>query len=121
MSCQNILCNQGRSCTCQPTARRQRTCAELGVCQGRTPPCSGACASPPIVPHGLPVRPLGAEEPVDTTRLPPGGFWFAPGTIEEPVPDDSLSWLEVALIAMAGSGALGLVAGLAYGWWRGLL
>ena len=112
MSCTGLSCNQGRApCRdgCQGGHKHQRTCDELGVCQGRNPACHGDCHQPP-----------GAH--IDTDQLPPGGFWIAPGVADfEPAPPEPLSWLEVALIAMAASGAVGLVAGLAWGWWRGLL
>jgi len=116
----NAFCNDGRNSHSLPTARRQRTCTELGVCQGRTPPCLDACANPPIVPGGLPVRLLGAE-PVDTYRLPPGGFWFAPGTIESKPASGPLNGLEKSLIVMVGTGVVAFLTGLGYGWWKGLL
>ena len=80
-----------------------RSCFELGVCQSRTPPCAG-CSH-------------------DTSALPPGGFWFAPGTIERaPAPRrEPWSWLEISLAAIAASGVAGLVAGVATMWVRGLL
>lgn len=116
----NAFCNDGRNSTSRRTVRRERSCAELGVCQGRTPPSLDACANPPIVPGGLPVRLLGPD-PVDTYRLPPGGFWFAPGTIDEPPAPEPLSGLEKSLIAMVGAGVVAFLAGLGYGWWKGLL
>lgn len=73
------------------------------------------------VPGGLPVRPLGAEEPVDTYRLPPGGFWFAPGTIESTPASEPLNGLEKSLLAMVGAGIVAFVLGVGYGWWKGLL
>lgn len=94
MSCAGISCNQG----CEP--------------------CRDGCHKRQA---GVPVRPLGAEEPVDTYRLPPGGFWFAPGAIDEPPAPEPLSGLEKSLIAMAGTGVVALLAGLGYGWWKGLL
>ena len=108
MSCDNIFCNQGRNCTCAPTARRQRTCAELGVCQGRNPACHGDCHQPP-----------GAH--VGTATVPPGEVWFVHGAVDDTPAPEPLSWLEVALIAMAGAGAIGLAAGVVWGWARGLL
>lgn len=35
-------CNQGRS-QCRDGCKPKRTCAELGVCQNRTPPCAADC------------------------------------------------------------------------------
>ena len=120
MTCTDISCNQGREPCRDGCHKRQRTCTELGVCQGRTPPCLDACANPPIVPGGLPVRLLGAE-PVDTYRLPPGGFWFAPGTIESKPASGPLNGLEKSLIVMVGTGVVAFLTGLGYGWWKGLL
>lgn len=45
MTCQGLSCAQGRQpCTtphtCNPPAA-PRSCATIGVCQGRTPPCAG--------------------------------------------------------------------------------
>lgn len=46
MTCTGITCNQGRN-TCRDGCHQpRRTCAELGVFQGRTPPCSDACENP---------------------------------------------------------------------------
>ncbi len=48
MACTGISCNQGRA-GCDPTcenSKPRRSCAVLGVCQGRTPPCSDACENP---------------------------------------------------------------------------
>lgn len=106
MSCTGISCNQGRE-PCRDGCNRPRfTCAELGVCQGRTPACSSAC-------H--------AQTRVDTDHLPPGGFWIAPGVADfEPAPEP-LTWLEKSLIAIAGTGVIAFVAGLATACWKGLL
>lgn len=50
---------QGRlPCTC---AKPRRSCAELGVCQGRNPPCSDACHNPASVPGGLPAMRLNLD------------------------------------------------------------
>lgn len=50
-----ITDEQGKlPCACRPL----RTCVDLGVCQGRHPPCSDARHSPPIVPIGLQVTRL---------------------------------------------------------------
>ena len=43
--------------------RTRRTCTELGVCQGRPGP--------------------GCTCQHDTDALPPGGYYFAPGAIEQ--------------------------------------
>jgi len=73
MSCTGISCNQGRVPCQDGCHKRQRTCAELGVCQGRTPACPG-CS------HDAATH--------DTSALPPGGFWIAPGVIDfEPPPE----------------------------------
>lgn len=102
--CDNISCNQGR------------TCAELGVCQGRMPACSDACHNPAIVPGGLPVMnlPVARQRPasIDTHHLPPGGFWFAPGTIEAPPRPERWGWLELAVAATAAIAATGVLAGV---------
>lgn len=45
MACTGITCNQGRAgcdLTCE-NSKPRRTCAELGVCQNRTPPCRDDC------------------------------------------------------------------------------
>ena len=103
MSCTGISCDQGRAPCQDGCHKRQRTCAELGVCQGRNPACHGDCGS------------------VDTAAVPPGGFWIAPGVADfEPAPEP-LSWLEIALLAIAASGTVGLVAGVAWAWWKGML
>ena len=36
-------CNQGRTPCTDGCNKPRRTCAELGVCQGRTPPCDESC------------------------------------------------------------------------------
>jgi hypothetical protein len=61
MSCTGITCNQGRVPGQDGCHKRQRTCAELGVCQGRTPACSDDCENPLIVPGGLPAMRLITE------------------------------------------------------------
>lgn len=58
MTCHGTTCNQGRAECRDGCHKKQRTCAELAVCQGRTPPCSDACENPPIVPGGLPAMRL---------------------------------------------------------------
>lgn len=108
MTCTGISCNQGRAPCQDGCHKRHRTCAELGVCQGRTPACLDDC-------H--PVR--GAH--VDTNAMPPGEIWFVPGVVDDTPTPEPLSWLEVVLIGMAASGAIGLVAGVAWALWRGML
>jgi len=107
MSCTGISCNQGRAPCTDGCHKPQRTCAELGVCQGRTPACRGDCHPP--------------ADRVDTDQLPPGGFWIAPGVIDFEPPPEPWSWLEISLLAIGGSGLLGFVAGVATMWWKGPL
>lgn len=76
---------------------RPRSCAHLGVCQSR-PGCDGC----------------GQHE---TTALPPGGFYFAPGTVVEESrktarTDTQGRWLLTA----AALATLGVVVGMAAGW-----
>lgn len=77
---------------------RPRSCARLGVCQSR-PGCDGC----------------GQQ---DTHTLPPGGFFFAPGTVEveesrKTARTDTLGrWLLTA----AALATLGVVVGMAAGW-----
>lgn len=51
MTCQGISCAQGRQPCTTPHAcglkPLPRSCASLGVCQGRTPPCAG-CSQPDL-------------------------------------------------------------------------
>lgn len=73
MTCTGTTCNQGRAECRDGCHKSQRTCAELGVCQGRTQPCSDACENPAIVPDGLPAMRLITENsdgtsPHDETR-----------------------------------------------------
>lgn len=45
MACTGITCRQGRA-GCDPNcenSKPRRTCAELGACQNRTPPCRDDC------------------------------------------------------------------------------
>lgn len=126
MSCDNIHCNQGRNCTCaHPTvcpnhatpwagctcgpirpAKAPRSCDELGMCQGRNPPCPGCTHTTAR----------------DTSALPPGGFWFAPGTIDRTPPRrERWSWLEISMAAICVSGVIGFLAGVGTMWWKGLL
>ena len=46
MTCTGTTCNQGRAPCRDGCHKPRRTCAELGVCQGRTPPCSDDCENP---------------------------------------------------------------------------
>lgn len=59
--------------------------------------------------------------PVDTSQLPPGGFWIAQGVACLKPPPEPLSRLEITLIALAGFGAGVMVGGIAWGLWKGLL
>ena len=43
MTCTGTSCNQGREPCRDGCDKPRRTCAELGVCRGRTPPCSEGC------------------------------------------------------------------------------
>ena len=84
--------------------RIRRTCTELGVCQGRPGP--------------------GCTCQHDTDALPPGGYYFAPGAIEQGQrrkPKRLAPWQRLVLQAMAvllASGLVGMVAGVlqAKGW-----
>lgn len=89
-----------------------RTCHELGVCQDRPPPCSHTCR-------------LGAESArVDTKHLPHGGYYFAPGVIENGSRHKArrlAPWQRLVLGAavwLAVAGLLGFAAGVlqAKGW-----
>lgn len=81
-----------------------RTCDALGVCQGRPGP-GGTCTH-------------------DTNTLPPGGYYFAPGAIEQGPRRRAVRlapWQRLVLLAMAvllASGLLGFAAGVlqAKGW-----
>ena len=84
--------------------RTRRTCAELGVCQGRPGP--------------------GCTCTHDTDTLPPGGYYYAPGAIEQGPRRRAVRlapWQRLVLQAMAvllASGLVGMVAGVlqAKGW-----
>ena len=84
--------------------RTPRTCHELGVCNGR--------------------KGLGCTCHQDTETLPPGGFSFAPGAIEQWPRRRAARlapWQRLVLQAMAvllASGLVGMVAGVlqAKGW-----
>ena len=43
MTCTGTSCNQGREPCRDGCNKPRRSCAELGVCRGRTPPCSEDC------------------------------------------------------------------------------
>lgn len=110
--CDHINCNQGR------------TCAELGMCQGREPACRDACHNPAIVPGGLPVERLQASRlaaaKVDANHLPPGGFWFAPGVIEAAPQPEPWGWLELSAAAIAAVVCVGVLTGAAMTLLRGV-
>lgn len=85
----------------------KRSCHELGVCHGR-PSVGRSCRH-------------------DTHQLPPGGFYFAPGAIEQEAPRTPRArrvrrWMalaaEVVLLA-----AISIALGVASGWFhaKGLL
>ena len=82
----------------------RRTCTELGVCQGRPGP--------------------GCTCQHDTDALPPGGYYFAPGAIEQGPRRRAArlaSWQRLVLQAMSvlvASGLIGFAAGVlqAKGW-----
>ena len=84
--------------------RVPRTCHELGVCNGR--------------------KGLGCTCHHDTETLPPGGYYFAPGAIEQGQRRKGVRlapWQRLVLGAMAvllASGLLGFAAGVlqAKGW-----
>lgn len=86
----------------QAHSATRRSCDELGLCQHRQPACTG-CSS-----H-------------DTRRLPPGGFYFAPGVIDRGHPvrpmhrrtglRAAMRW--VAWVAMAAAVA-GTIASCSY-------
>lgn len=84
--------------------RVPRTCHELGVCNGR--------------------KGLGCTCHHDTESLPPGGYYFAPGAIEQGQRRKGVRlapWQRLVLGAMAvllASGLLGFAAGVlqAKGW-----
>jgi len=90
-------CNQGRNCTCAPRPDAPRSCDALGVCQRRATPCTGCN-------HEARAH--------DTQALPPGGFWFAPGTIEDAPRPERWTALEIGLAALGLAAAGGVVVGL---------
>ena len=75
---------------------KQYSCAHLGVCQSR-PGCD-SCSH-------------------DTEALPPGGFYFAPGTVEDcsttPTKTDTVAR---GLLAAAAVAALAAAIGMSAGW-----
>ena len=79
---------------------KQYSCAQLGVCQSR-PGCSG-CSRPSS--H-------------NTEDLPPGGFFFSPGTVEDcsatPTRTDTVAR---GLLAAAALAALAAAIGISAGW-----
>ena len=87
-----------------PTRTTAYTCQELGVCHGRPGP---GC----ICQH-------------DTQHLPAGGYYFAPGAIEDGGPRRArliTGWRRVVLdiiVVLAVSGLIGFCAGVlqAKGW-----
>ena len=75
---------------------KQYSCAHLGVCQSR-PGCD-SCSH-------------------NTEALPPGGFFFAPGTVEDcsttPTKTDTVAR---GLLAAAALAALAAAIGISAGW-----
>ena len=75
---------------------KQYSCAQLGVCQSR-PGCD-SCSH-------------------NTEALPPGGFFFAPGTVEDcsttPTKTDTVAR---GLLAAAALAALAAAIGISAGW-----
>ena len=75
---------------------KQYSCAQLGVCQSR--PGSSGCSH-------------------NTEALPPGGFFFAPGTVEDcsttPTKTDTVAR---GLLAAAALAALAAAIGISAGW-----
>jgi len=84
---------QGRlPCTCAPV----RTCAELGVCQGRTPPCRDECENPAIYLGGLQSMRLNTENS-------DGSSPDLPVTMHDtPLDHARTLFLAIALVAFAG-------------------
>ena len=73
---------------------KQYSCAHLGVCQSR-PGCSG-CSH-------------------NTEALPPGGFYFAPGTVEDCTPTRT-DTVARGLLTAAAVAALAAAIDLSAGW-----
>lgn len=95
-----------------------RTCHELGVCQARQPACQGSCAQASAQPAAQ------RDGNVNTAHLPPHGFYFAPGAIEQ-APRRQVRrlapWQRLVLQAMGvllASGLIGFAAAAlqAKGW-----
>lgn len=99
----------------QAHSATRRSCDALGLCQHRQPACPG-CSS-----H-------------DTRRLPPGGFYFAPGVIDRGHPVRPMhrrsglraamrwvGWVAMVVLATGAiascSYALGNIYGLVQGGW----
>ena len=103
MTCTGTTCNQGREPCRDGCHKPRRTCAELGVCQGRTPPCSDACENPAIVPGGLPAMRLITEN--------------SDGTSPHEETRDLIELALDALLAFALVGALIFTIFAAIGFW----
>lgn len=73
---------------------KQYSCAQLGVCQSR-PGCD-SCSH-------------------NTEALPPGGFYFAPGTVEDCTPTRT-DTVARGLLTAAAVAALAAAIGLSAGW-----
>ena len=73
---------------------KQYSCAHLGVCQSR-PGCD-SCSH-------------------DTEALPPGGFYFAPGTVEDCTPTRT-DTVARGLLFAAALAALAAAIGISAGW-----
>ena len=73
---------------------KQYSCAQLGVCQSR-PGCD-SCSH-------------------DTEALPPGGFYFAPGTVED-CSATRTDTVARGLLTAAAVAALAAAIGLSAGW-----
>ena len=73
---------------------KQHSCAQLGVCQSR-PGCD-SCSH-------------------DTEALPPGGFYFAPGTVED-CSATRTDTVARGLLTAAAVAALAAAIGLSAGW-----
>ena len=73
---------------------KQYSCAQLGACQSR-PGCD-SCSH-------------------NTEALPPGGFYFAPGTVEDCTPTRT-DTVARGLLTAAAVAALAAAIGLSAGW-----
>ena len=75
---------------------KQYSCAQLGVCQSR-PGCD-SCSH-------------------NTEALPPGGFYFAPGTVEDCTPTPTRTdTVARGLLFAAALAALAAAIGISAGW-----